>query len=89
MSKLLHRARFWLDHRWAPPHMSEYLDAELSARGRRRVEGHVAECAYCRRLLAGLRAVLGGLHGLTAPSGAADPAQVAAAVRLRLGDGPR
>ena len=39
--------------------------------------------------LAGLRAVLGGLHGLTAPSGAADPAQVAAAVRLRLGDGPR
>lgn len=69
--------------------MSESLDAELSAKRRRRMERHVAECEECRRLLAGLRAMLSVLHGLEVPAGAVDPARMAASVSLRLEDGRR
>lgn len=71
--------------------MSDYLDAELSSGRRRRMERHVGECHQCRRLLAGLRALLGALHGLRAPSGDVDAARMAESVRLRLGEhqGPR
>jgi anti-sigma factor RsiW len=92
MSDILHRARFRLDHRWAPAHMSEYLDAELSAGRRQRLERHVGECRECRRVLAGLRALLGALHSAPAASGGADGAAIATSVRLRLAeqpDGPR
>jgi anti-sigma factor RsiW len=91
MSDILHRVRFWLDHRWAPRRMSDYLDADLSAGRRRRLERHVGECEACRRLLADLRTMLAGLRGLRSPSEEADAVQIAAAVRLRLGerDGPR
>lgn len=85
MSGALHRTRFWLDHRWAPARMSEYLDMELSARRRRRMDRHVGECDECRRVLAGLRAMLGVLHGLPAPSADGDVARIATSVRLRLG----
>ena len=51
--------------------MSDYLDGELAASGRARMERHLGECAECRRLLAGLRAVVDGLHRLPAPSGGA------------------
>lgn len=89
MGKLLHRVRFWLDHRWAPPHMSGYLDTELRPRRARRMEGHVAECDECRRLLAGLRTMLEALHALPAAAGGAGPAQISASVRARLGEGAR
>jgi anti-sigma factor RsiW len=85
MSDVLHRARFRVDHHWAPTRMSDYLDAELSSGRRRRMERHVGECEECRRLLAGLRATLEVLHGLRAPSGGVDAARIAASVRLRLG----
>jgi anti-sigma factor RsiW len=88
MSDAFHRARFWFEHRWAPGRMSDYLDAELSSTGRRRMERHVGECEECRRLLADLRAMLGVLLGLRAPSGGVDPIRMAASVRLRLGEPP-
>ena len=87
MSGVLHHVRFRMDHRWAPPHMSDYLDAQLSSGRRQRMERHVAECPECRRLLAGLRMMLGALHSLRAPAGNVDPARIAASVRLRLGEG--
>ncbi|MFZ0972380.1 MAG: zf-HC2 domain-containing protein [Solirubrobacteraceae bacterium] len=87
MSKLSDRARFERDHRWAPEHMSGYLDGDLAARARARMEHHLAECGHCRRLLAGLRAVVGGLHRLPAPDGL-DAVQIAALVRWRLNEPP-
>lgn len=66
--------------------MSDYLDAELSSRRRQRMERHVKECKECRRLLGGLRAMLGVLHSLRAPSGGVDATGMAASVRLRLGE---
>jgi anti-sigma factor RsiW len=86
MSNSLDTARFRRDHRWAPDHMSDYLDGELAASGRDRMRRHLSECEQCRRLLAGLRAVLEGLHHLPAPSGGTDALRIATAVRLRLRD---
>jgi anti-sigma factor RsiW len=79
----LHRVRFWLDHRWAPPHLSAYLDDELGSRSRRRMEHHVGDCAQCRRLLAGLRELIRVLHDVATPRGA-DAGRIAASVRLRI-----
>jgi anti-sigma factor RsiW len=91
MSHPYHRVRFRLDHRWAPAHMSDYLDAELSSARGQRMERHVRECDECRRVLAGLRATLRALRAVRASSGRVDPARMAASVRLRLRDsrGPR
>jgi anti-sigma factor RsiW len=88
MSSLLDRARVVLDHRWAPEHMSDYLDGELGASRKVRMERHVGECRECRRVLAGLRSMLAALHRLPVASGGADALQVAAAVRPRLGQTP-
>lgn len=84
MSSFSDRVRFNRDHRWAPPHMSDYLDAELPSAGRARMERHVGECAECRRLLAGLRRTLDALRGLGAPAAGPGAAAIAAAVRARL-----
>ncbi|MFZ0088721.1 MAG: zf-HC2 domain-containing protein [Solirubrobacteraceae bacterium] len=87
MNKSLQRARFWRDHRWAPHHVSAYVDGELAGRARRRMEHHLNACDSCRRLLAGLRLTLNALHHLRAPAGP-EPLRVAAAVRAQL-DEPR
>ncbi|HEY3726785.1 MAG TPA: zf-HC2 domain-containing protein [Solirubrobacteraceae bacterium] len=93
MKEILSRARFRRDHRWAPGHMSAYLDGELAPRRRTRLERHTRDCADCRRLLAGLRrmldalSALGALGGVAEPEGA-DAVQIAAAVRARLEQPP-
>ena len=74
------------EHRWAPRRMSDYLDDELAPAGRARLERHLGECAECRRLLAGLRRTLDGLHRLSSPSAGADALQIAASVRARLSE---
>jgi anti-sigma factor RsiW len=89
MSEFPERARFERDHRWAPEHMSDYLDGELAGSGRGRMQRHLGECQECRRLLAGLRAVVNGLHRLPAPGGGAGAVHIAASVRLRLNEPPR
>jgi len=75
--------RFRRDHRWAPNHMSDYLDDELAPASRTRMDRHVGVCPECRRLLAELRRIVDGLHRLATPSGGVDPVQIAAAVRAR------
>lgn len=64
--------------------MSDYLDGELPPAGRVRMEHHLGECAECRRLLAGLRRTLDGLHRLAGPSPGVDGVQIAALVRARM-----
>ncbi len=90
MSNVVHRIRFRLDHRWAPAHMSDYLDGELGAPPQRRMEDHVAECAECRRTLAGLRAMLAALSALPQPAAEVQATRIVTSVRLRLtgGAGP-
>ena len=82
MASLSYRTHFIWDHRFVARRASAYLDGELRAGGKLRVERHVVECEECRRLLAGLRATLDALAHLPAASG--DPQRTAAAVRQRL-----
>jgi anti-sigma factor RsiW len=63
--------------------MSAYLDGELGARGRTRVERHTECCPQCRRLLQGLRETVALLRARSLARESA-PAQFVSAVRARL-----
>jgi anti-sigma factor RsiW len=89
MHALISRLRFRRDHRWAPDRISAYLDGDLAARPRGRLERHLGECHECRRLLGGLSQVIDALHRLARAEGSGDPARIAASVRLRLHEPPR
>jgi anti-sigma factor RsiW len=84
MHDILARLRFWWDHRWAPDRMSAYLDGELAARRRGRMDRHVGDCPECRRVLAGLGLVVDALHALPPPEDGAGAVQIAAAVRAQI-----
>ncbi|MGZ4183909.1 MAG: anti-sigma factor family protein [Solirubrobacteraceae bacterium] len=88
MHDFVSRPRFWRDHRWAPPHMSDYLDGELAAGGRTRMERHVGECRECRTVLVELRLVIDRLRRMPAPADGGGASQIAAAVRVRLSQPP-
>jgi anti-sigma factor RsiW len=61
--------------------MSDYLDGELDADGRRRVERHVRFCHRCHTVLANLRQTIGRLRGLRdGEPGGEDPDAVGARI---------
>ena len=68
--------------------MSAYLDGELAAAQRARLERHSEECRQSRGLLRDLRRMLDRLHGLS-PGGARAVPDIAASVRARLRESPR
>ena len=84
MSEVLHRVRFRLDHRWAPGHMSAYLEGELAFRARGRLERHTWECSECRGILKSLERMLGLLQGLPVARARPEAIEIASAVRRRL-----
>jgi hypothetical protein len=84
MDELSAKIRFWLDHRWTPGRMSDYLDGELAAGERARVERHVGECVECRRVITGLRLVVQALHLLPAPEPGRNLIGFAGSVQMRL-----
>jgi anti-sigma factor RsiW len=61
---LARRIREKLDHRWTERSVSPYLDGELSARQRRRLEAHAELCPDCGRLLRTLTLTLWELREL-------------------------
>ena len=84
MSSLWHELRFHSDHRWTPPHMSAYLESDLSAWARARLERHTAECPECRSVLEDLRHLLALLQSAPAPEPVADVPAIASSVLRRL-----
>jgi anti-sigma factor RsiW len=88
MSEFFDRVRFRRDHRWAHRHVSDYVDGELAASRRSRMERHAKECPECRRVSATLRRMVAALHRLPPPVGGADARQIAASVRRRLREPP-
>lgn len=61
---LRHPLRFTTDHRFVCTHASAFLDEELDAAQRTRVERHRQVCPKCARLLATLSRTVAGLRGL-------------------------
>jgi anti-sigma factor RsiW len=84
-----HRLEFVRDHRWVPPHASEYLDGELGRRERARVERHTRDCPECRELLASLRALIEALGTLRGDEERVVAGAVLASVQSRLSQLPR
>ena len=81
---LRHPIRFMRDHRFTRAHASDYLDGELEARGRRRVDEHTSMCPRCRHFVESLRRTLEELMGLRAqPEG-----EVPESIIRRLRDEP-
>ena len=83
MINLITSARFRRDHQWTPAHLSDFVDGDLSARGRTRLQRHVDKCPDCYRALVTLQRILDRLHHLPPPDAAETP-DIAAAVRRRL-----
>lgn len=82
MRNPLRSLRFHREHRWTASHLSEYIDSELGAAERERIEAHVGACPQCHRLLATLRRTVDGLRGLR--PGARTDAGIAEGVIERL-----
>jgi anti-sigma factor RsiW len=82
------RLQFRLDHRWAPDRMSAFLDGELRASQRSRMQRHLGECPECHRVFGGLSVVVDALRHLPAAPGGHDRVQFVTSVRRRLGDPP-
>jgi anti-sigma factor RsiW len=80
----LNRLRFSLDHRWTPPHMSAYIDGELSGSDRTRIARHTGDCPECRELLRELDAMIGTLGTLRDADGAPVAGAILSSVRSRL-----
>ena len=59
--------------------MSEYVEEQLNADGRKRVDEHAQFCPRCRTVLANLRQTLARVHSLrgSSPPGADDADEVA------------
>lgn len=63
--RVLERRRFMREHRWTDARLSDYLDEQLAARDRGRVDEHIGRCPQCRRMLATLRRTLEELRSLS------------------------
>jgi len=82
MNRPLRQLRFRLDHRWAPGHMSAYLESDLRARAR--LERHTAQCPDCTGVLASLEYMLSRLHQARSLGPGEEAPQIAVAVLRRL-----
>jgi anti-sigma factor RsiW len=79
------RLNFKRDHNWVQPRLSDYVEGQLPARQRRRLERHEGLCPECRRAIRALKKLLQTLPGLRPATGRADVAErTARAVRERI-----
>ena len=51
------------DHQWSQRHLSHYVEGDLSARARRRLDIHARGCADCERGLRAMRALVAAVQG--------------------------
>jgi anti-sigma factor RsiW len=70
------------EHLWTGSHLSPYLDQEVNAADRIRLEEHARVCPRCHRMLETLKETLDGLRALAADGGA--PSGLADSVMDRL-----
>jgi anti-sigma factor RsiW len=80
----LARLRFARDHRWSRRHLSEFVDGEMTAGQRLRVERHTRNCRECRALLDSVEMMVSMLAGLSARPKESVASGVLARVHERL-----
>jgi anti-sigma factor RsiW len=68
------------DHQWSQRHLSHYVEGDLSARARRRLDGHARDCVDCERGLRAMRALVAAVQG-RALAGVRAPATIFDRVR--------
>jgi anti-sigma factor RsiW len=51
------------DHQWSQRHLSHYVEGDLSARARRRLDVHARGCTDCERGLRAMRALVAAVQG--------------------------
>lgn len=88
MSTSWRRITAGVDHRWAQPRLSAYLEGDLAPRQARRLRGHASICPECGRALRRLAALLRTLPLLRDRDPDADSVadRTADAVRRRIED---
>lgn len=84
---LWRRLKMRRDHRWAQPHLSAYVEGELTGDPQERLRRHEGICPECRAAIRQLRALLRRLPELrrAAPPSVAEAA--AQAVRREIDRG--
>lgn len=70
------------DHRFTQRHLSHYVEGDLSARARRRLERHAAECPDCSRGIRAMKALLRLIARIDRPQELEAPASVFDRVRV-------
>jgi anti-sigma factor RsiW len=51
------------DHQWSQRRLSHYVEGDLSARARRRLDRHARDCTACERGLRAMRALVAAVQG--------------------------
>jgi anti-sigma factor RsiW len=67
--------------------MSEYIDGDMDAAGRARIERHAGDCPDCRDLLSSLQTMVATLGSMPGQAGGSVAGVVLAGVQERLGSG--
>jgi anti-sigma factor RsiW len=62
------------DHDWSQGHLSHYVEGDLTARARRRLERHAAECPDCSRGIRAMKALVGLIARIDTPGDIPAPA---------------
>jgi anti-sigma factor RsiW len=76
------------DHDWTQRHLSHYVEGDLAARARRRLERHAAECPDCGRAIRAMKALLRLIARVDAAGEAPTPDVLFSRVRAETIDAP-
>ena len=52
------------DHHWSQQHLSHYVEGDLGARARRRLDRHASDCIDCGRGIRAMRALVRLIPGI-------------------------
>jgi anti-sigma factor RsiW len=79
---------FSADHQWSQRHLSHYVEGDLSARARRRLDRHARDCVDCGRGIRAMRALVYTIQGLDRLAGVRAPATIFDRIRPAEPGGP-
>jgi anti-sigma factor RsiW len=69
------------DHQWSQQHLSHYVEGDLPARARRRLDRHARDCTDCGRGIRAMRALVYSVQALDGLAGVRAPATIFDRVR--------